>query len=520
MALNQYFHDFQRLFSQIFHFPLKLPCKLLLQKENPQNLINPHFMHLRLLVLFLFFQSANSFGQTPQQLNTVKRHFEAFNTHDYKKMHSCYSGLMKLVFSKNRMESINELIYAMKGDVEVRAIKPLSEKSVSVTLVYSRDTTEMEGVSYSFNKKGKIAGLRMRGESFKVKKSNGTPLPTNFSKRMDSLLALKQRAAGFHGCVSVMDQGKLVYNGCVGETARGNGIKITPSTMFELASCSKQFTAYAILMLLERGKLNIDDPITKWLPDLPYKDVTIRHLLNHIGGLADYAEVMEKKWDKKKIANNADVLNFFASNKPKPYFKAGSQYAYSNTGYVMLACIIEKASAQSYDDFMKNEIFVPLGMSRTTIYHSRRAGQNIDNYALGYVYNDSLKKFILPDSLAEYDYVYWLDGITGDGCVNSCLIDLVKWENNLRSEKLLTAKTLQLAFTANKIKNESTHYGFGWEVMDDERYEPVVMHSGSWPGYVNIMVHYTNQSRSITILTSSEYFNVARYAIKIATMME
>lgn len=477
-------------------------------------------MRNTLLYILLIAKSLSLNAQDSLRYQTVIKHYEAYNRNDYKTMHDCYSGLMKLVFTQGKLKDLNETFHLVKGSVQIKQIKPISSSALSVSLMYSRDTTEIETVSYSFNKKGKIAGLRMKGESFKAVKSTGKPLPANFSKRMDSLVQLKFQAANFSGCVAVIDHGNLVYKSCKGETVRGSNHLINDSTLFELASLSKQFTAIAILMLKERGKLTLEDPITKWLPNLPYNTVTIHQLLSHTGGLPDYGELMDSKWNKNRIATNVDVIDFFANNKPKPIFKPGKKFEYSNTGYVFLASIIEKASGMSFDSFMKHEIFEKLGMSRTRIYHTRRSGESLENYALGYVYNDSLKGYIIPDSLSEYNYVKWLDGITGDGCVNSTILDLAKWEQGLREETLVQSSTLKLAFTSNIVGNENTNYGYGWEVQADSTAEAVVYHTGSWPGYINLLVHYTTQPRSIIILSSSEYFYIMRFANKIGRMMQ
>jgi len=427
---------------------------------------------------------------------------------------------MKLVFTQSKLKELNEMFHAIKGSVQIKFIKPISPTALSVGLIYSKDTTEFETVKYSFNKKGEIAGLSIKGESFKVPLSSGKPLPANFNQSMDSLVDLKYKAANFTGCVAVIDQNKLVYKSCKGESIRGTHHIINDSTLFELASLSKQFTAVAILILNERGILNLDDPITQWLPNLPYSKVTIRHLLTHTGGLPDYGELMETRWDKSQIADNGDVLDFFTKLKPKPIFKAGKKYEYSNTGYVLLACIIEKTSGTSYDAFMKKEIFDKLGMSRTRIYHTRRSGEILNNYAVGYVFNDSLNGYVIPDSLKEYSYVRWLDGITGDGCVNASIADLVKWEQALRNGALLSSLSLQNAFKSNIIGKEDTKYGFGWEVQNDVNAEPAVFHTGSWPGYINLLAHYVSRPRSIIILSSSEYYNIMRFANKIGRMME
>ena len=202
------------------------------------------------------------------------------------------------------------------------------------------------------------------------------------------------------------------------------------SSVFELASVSKQFTAMGIMICKERDLLSYYDNIKKFFPDLPYDNITVRNLLTHTSGLPSYEDQFEKNWDHKKIAFNKDIIDMLERHDTL-FFKPGTKWKYSNTGYALLASIIEKVSGMSYNDFMAKNIFQPLGMTHTFIYNTRRTTGKIPaNYALGFVYSDSLKQYILPDSLPKYDYVYYLDGIVGDGCVNSTTGDLFKWDRH------------------------------------------------------------------------------------------
>jgi len=340
-------------------------------------------------------------------------------------------------------------------------------------------------------------------------------------ERMDSIMQLKNIAAGFGGCVAIIENGKTVYQGCTGYADKNNKTLLNQNSMFELASCSKQFTSMAILMLVERGKINYSDDIRKFIPGLPYENITVEHLLTHTSGLPSYEEVLDKNWDKKKFAYNADIVSAFTTHKPKLLFKPGTTFEYSNTGYAMLSLIIEKASGMTYSDFIAENIFKPLNMTRSRIYNTRRVKQEkINDYAYGYVYSDSLQRYTLPDSLPGYDYVTWLDGITGDGTVNSSMSDLVLWENALRENKLVQKSTLDRAFTSYKLPDgEETDYGYGWMVQKGENLEPLVQHSGSWPGYATLIVHFTDQKRSVIILSNTGYQNTNRFGSSIVEMM-
>lgn len=195
--------------------------------------------------------------------------------------------------------------------------------------------------------------------------------------------------------------------------------KLNENSIFELASVSKQFTAMAIVILKEKGKLNYDDKMSKFIPELSnYNHITIRNLLNHTGGLPDY-------WE------------------------------YSNTGYALLASIIENVSGMSYGDYLNKVIFKPLKMNNTFVYTRRYTPQKISNYAYGYVYSDSLKKYFLPDDLDETKIVVWLDGIVGDGTVNSTVNDLLKWDRALYKDQLVSKESKKEIFTSSEL-NDST----------------------------------------------------------------
>lgn len=323
---------------------------------------------------------------------------------------------------------------------------------------------------------------------------------------IDSVMQSVVDTAQFNGNVLVARNGEVIYQKSFGTTNYYTGEKLNDSSLFELASVSKAFTAMAIMMLKEQGKLSYDDDVTKYLPELPYKGMTIRHFLTHTSGIPDYGDVMLKdKWDLKKIAHNDDIIAAFSRQKPPVVFNPGEKWEYSNTAYAMLATIVQRVSGKSYGDFLAEKIFTPLDMKRTRTYNTRREGEVIDNYAYGFVYSDSLKRFVLPDSLKEYYYVYTLDGIEGDGIVNSTTGDLFKWDRALYTDKLVSKASIEEAFTSGKLNNDSLHnYGFGWFLASDSLHGKIVRHSGGWPGYRTNLVRFIDHGDCIVILTNND----------------
>lgn len=457
-----------------------------------------------------------------QQQNAIHDFFNGYNNHDYKKIRSTYSWIFKLIFSKKTTQNMYQTQYDIYGRAKIKKIQSISNSAAFAEVFYENDSTESEIWNFNFTKKNKLIGLASFNSKLRFKKDFSSTTEVELMHRqIDSLVQLKYNAAHFNGCVLAINDSGIVYKNCVGYTQFETKTPLNDSSVFELASCSKQFTAFAILLLIEQGKLNYNDPLSKFIPELPYKNITIEQLLNHTSGLPDYMEMLEKNWDKKSIATNSDVIQCFKKYKPKKEFKPGKRYEYSNTGYLMLSSVIERVSGSSYADFLQEFIFKPLGMKNSRVYTTRRSKKEIiENYAYGYVFSKGLKKYMLPDSLAEYDYVYYMDGITGDGMVNSTINDLVIWDNALREKKLLSAATIDKAFSKGKLKSGiEFEYGYGWEIQDEQGYEKIVYHSGSWPGYITYIMHFVDQKRTVIVLSNNEYLNTFKMAKKIGEIL-
>lgn len=308
-----------------------------------------------------------------------------------------------------------------------------------------------------------------------------------------------------NGSVLVAEKGNVIYKECFGLANFGENKTLNDSSMFELASISKQFTATAIMLLKEGGKLKLADSLRLFFPNLPYSGVTIHHMLTHTSGLPDYESTMARKWDKSKIAFNNDVINFLATEKPQAHFKPGTRWEYSNTAFVLLASIVEKVSGESFGDFMSKNVFQPLEMTNSRVYNTRRSGEVIENYAYGYIWSDSLEVFLLPDSIPETKVVYWLDGIQGDGVVNSTAVDLLKWDRAIVNHTLLSESAIK-DMTSNHalVDTASRHYyGYG-VVVGSNQFGNFVTHSGGWPGYSTNLSRYIDGDRTIIVLSNNQ----------------
>src|SRR6476659_1445403 len=311
----------------------------------------------------------------------------------------------------------------------------------------------------------------------------------------------------FNGNAMVIKKGEIVYQQSLGYADYDSKRPLNDSSVFELASVSKQFTAMGVIICKEKGLLSYFDNIKKFFPYLHYDHITVRNLLTHTSGLPSYEDQFEKNWDHKKIAFNKDIIDMLERLHDTLFFKAGTAWKYSNTGYALLASIIEKVSGMSYNEFMAKNVFQPLGMTHTFVYNTRRSTGKIPaNYALGFVYSDSLKKYILPDSSPAYDYVYYLDGIVGDGCVNTTTGDLVKWDQALYGNKLVSKVSLDEMLSPlvqMSPADQNNFYGFGVAIQPKSENGKIVSHTGGWPGYATNITRMVDSSETIIILSNN-----------------
>ena len=323
---------------------------------------------------------------------------------------------------------------------------------------------------------------------------------------IDNLLNSLYAKGQLNGNFLIAEKGQVLYKKSFGLANEETKQPLNENSVFEIASVTKQFTAMAIMILHEKGKLNLNDNLSKFIPELSfYKGITIRHLLNHTSGLPDYMELFEKVFDSSKIATNKDVISIFAQLQPKVLFAPNSKQEYCNTGYALLASIIERASGESYPDFLQKAIFKPLEMTNSFVYKRRLAPKKIDNYAFGYVYDESSKKYVLPDDVKETKFVIMLDGVVGDGGVNSTINDLLKWDRALYSNKLLSKKGVDEMFTMTTL-NDSTKikYGYGWEIDNHKEFGKIVYHGGGWPGYATFFARHISDDKTIIILQNHD----------------
>lgn len=293
--------------------------------------------------------------------------------------------------------------------------------------------------------------------------------------------------------VVVIQNGKVVHKQGYGFARIDDELVPDASTIFDLASCSKHFTATAIMMLAERGKLSYDDPLTKFFPFPEYaKAITVRHLLHHTAGLKDYFELYEEdddgpsRWTDEDRPSSADIVSALAT-VAEPEFAAGEEFDYSNSGYVVLAEIVSKVSGKPFPRFVRDEMWKPLGMTRSRVNDG--SGKPDENQAQGYVSDE-------PFEGTNLDDVY------GDGAVQTTLDDLVRWNAAMDANKLVSKKSQQLAWTSGKLNDGSdTGYGFGWFVGGEEG-DRWVNHEGSYGGFSTYYSKEIDGETSVIVLAN------------------
>jgi CubicO group peptidase (beta-lactamase class C family) len=441
-------------------------------------------------------------------------------------MRQPWAGWAKIFVTKNKLRREFEAYHEKYGSAIIDTVTYTSQYEYVAKLKMEKDKNARLYFKFIFSDKGRIEGFGESYPSLVYKKcvSPKAVNPLQFSEKVDSLMSqkyLKNEGKQFNGSVMVLDNGKPIFKKSYGHADFNLKTEINDSTLFDLGSVTKQFTSMAVLFLEENGKLNLNDSIQKFIPDFPYHGITIENLMTHTSGLPDYMDLLYKVWDKTKFATNYDVVDALIKHKPKVLFPPGQRFEYSNTGYLILSVIIEKASGKTYSAYLNESIFKPLGMNHTRVYNTRRLkDEKLNNCALGYVYSHEKKKYVLPDSLSEYRHVIYQDEITGDGSLNSCLQDLLLWENELLNPKLINKNILQKAISnRTTVAGEYINYGYGFFITGGIDCESLVYHTGGWPGYLSLVMNFFEQKKQIIVLSNNSFDNFTRIGDDIAYLL-
>ena len=317
--------------------------------------------------------------------------------------------------------------------------------------------------------------------------------------KLDSLLKRINKRHDFHGAVLVAKNEKIVYNNQIGIADFQKKIPINKESVFQLASVSKQFTAAAIMLLNERNQISLTDTINTYFPDFPYEGVTIEHLLNHTAGLPKYFWVAEHKWKQKKAPTNTEMMDLLESSKVQRFYKPGRNFDYSNTGYLVLASIVEKVSGLSFSAFVKQHIFDPLEMDDSYVY-------SFENDTISTNQLDGFRIYRKWRHLKINKTIN--DAIVGDKNVYSTAEDLFKWTMGLNNGKLFSKESLALMYTKGEtVHGKKIPYGFGFRINTDK--ENKIYHHGKWNGFRTGLTQYLEDDLVVIVLEHTSYEGIA-----------
>jgi CubicO group peptidase (beta-lactamase class C family) len=295
----------------------------------------------------------------------------------------------------------------------------------------------------------------------------------------------------------VAKNGVVVYEKYVGYKNIRTKDTLTPLTPLQIASTSKTLTSAAVLQLIQQGKLDLNAPITQFFPGLPYPDVTIKMLLTHRSGLPEYLYFFEKNgWDRNTYATNDDVIKALIEWQPGRAFRANTRFDYCNTNFALLASIVEKVSGMPFPQYMKQNIFEPLNMDNTYVFTINDTARSAQSY--------------------DWNGTQWAmdfsDGVYGDKNIYSTPQDLLKWDQALYSDQIVSQQLLDSAFTPYSNEKPSLHnYGLGWRLLVYPQGKKVVYHNGRWHGFNSAFARLTDEKVTIIMLVNK--FNKSVYTV-------
>jgi len=282
-------------------------------------------------------------------------------------------------------------------------------------------------------------------------------------------------------------------------------VRVKPETIFQSGSVGKQFTAFAVMLLVEEGKIGLDEKIAKYVGDVPaaWSNITIRHLLTHTGGMTDYPDSFDFRRDFTE-----DELLKWAKEIPVA-FPPGEKWQYSNLGFVTLGIIIHKVSGKFYGDLLQERVFNPLGMATARIINE---ADIIPNRAAGYRLDKG--------KLKNQNWVSPSMNTTADGSLYLTVLDMIKWDDALTNRKLLSSGSYEQMWTPVKLNNgKAQHYGFGWALREVNG-KRVIEHGGAWQGFKSFIARYPDNKVTVIAFANSSNTNPARLANGVAGIID
>lgn len=317
---------------------------------------------------------------------------------------------------------------------------------------------------------------------------------------IDKVFSNLRRRTGFNGTVLYAEQGRIVYEKAWGyRNVRNRKDELHVDDKFQLSSVSKMFTAEAIMILRSQGKIDYDVDIREYIPEFPYEGITTRLLLNHRSGLSRYESLADAKWpDRRQPFFNDDMIEYYVKYVPTPYFKPNKGFNYSNVNYALLASIVERVSGVSFADFMKENVFDPVGMSNSYIYEMQR-DTTVSMYIEGIVQGYYLGRHRPMQAQNEY-----LNGVKGDKIMISNTKDMFRFWTAVDYGLYVPDSIQDEAFKPGspKSRKRKDNYGFGWRIPS--KYPGCYYHYGWWKGYRSFFLRDDVNDKTLIILTNTD----------------
>ena len=311
--------------------------------------------------------------------------------------------------------------------------------------------------------------------------------------KIESFFQKKFKQRQFNGNILFAENDQIITNKSYGFANFQEKEKLTQNHSFQLASVSKPFTAIAILQLIENGILTLNDTVEKFLPNFPYKGITIHQLLSHRSGLSQYTHFCDSAdsiWpDKNKTINNDDVIEIISKIKPLKNYPPDRRYYYCNTNFLLLASIVEKVTGITFREYLKSNIFSPLGMNHTVLYD-----------------RTNFEELILPtqgyENRTPWEDVY-LNGVVGDKGIYSTTLDMFLFDQALNQNILINDSLKKLAFSKmNKDYHQNKNYGYGFRLKTHKKFGKIVYHTGWWKGYRSYFIKIPESNQTIIVLNN------------------
>lgn len=328
---------------------------------------------------------------------------------------------------------------------------------------------------------------------------------TSLTPKVDEYVQAEMQKQHIPGLsLAIVRDGQISYTKGYGHANVEHQVAVKPETIFQSGSVGKQFTAMAVMMLVEDGKLALEDKITKYFKDAPeaWQNITVRHLLTHTAGTTDYPRDFDFRRDYTE-----DELLKRAAAIPLA-FQPGEKWSYSNMGYVMLGILIGKVSGKFYGDFLQERVFKPLGMTTARIISEPDI---VPNRSSGYR--------LVKGELKHQEWVSPTMNTTADGALYLTVYDMAKWDAALYSEKLLKKSSLEQMWTKVRLAKSAANYGFGWQLREVNGHR-LIEHGGAWQGFKAHIARYVDDKLTVIVFANLAQADPGKIAHAVASLVQ